>query len=33
MGAEKVRDGAQEPFGEAERVLGPGVTGLGTLGV
>lgn len=33
MGAEKVRDGAQESFGEGERVLGLGVTGLGTQGV
>ena len=32
MGAEEVRDGASEPFGEGERVLGLGVTGLGTRG-
>lgn len=33
MGAEEVRDVAYESFGEGERVLGLGVTGLGTLGV
>lgn len=33
MGAEKVRDGAYESFGVRERVLGLGVTGLGTQGV
>lgn len=32
MGAEKVRDGAQESFRVEERVLGLGVTGLGNSG-
>lgn len=30
MGAEEVRDGANDSFGPRERVLGLGVTGLGT---
>lgn len=33
MGAEKVRNGACKSFAVAERVLGLGVTGLGTRGV
>lgn len=33
MGAEKVRNGVCKSFAVRERVLGPGVTGLGSRGV
>lgn len=33
MGAEKVRDGVCKSFAVRERVLGLGVTGLGSRGV